>query len=130
MILAYGNVNLGKSKAAEAAQAMLGLSSEFTLKKTTDKQAVRVASMSTLGFLIDDPSSPSEFSEKVLIHFGKGALTSCTSSYKPRCSFIATLNNECLEDFASLPKRYVSYLAALQYFSKLFFMHAGILLEQ
>ncbi len=33
VILAYGNVNLGKSKAAEAAQAMLGLSSEFTLKK-------------------------------------------------------------------------------------------------
>ena len=74
-------------------------------KKTTDKQAIRVASMSTLGFIIDDPSSPNEFSEKVLIHFGKGALTSCTSSYKPRCSFIATLNYECLEAFASLPKR-------------------------
>ncbi len=102
MALAYGNISLGKS---EAARAMLGLSNEFRITKVTDRQALRIASQSTLGFTIDDPSSPQEFAEKVLIHFERGALSSCTSSYQPRCTFTVTLNMECLEAFASMPKR-------------------------
>lgn len=72
----------------------------------TDKQAVRLASLSTLGFVIDDPSVPSEFSEKVLAHFEKGVMMSCASSYQPRSTFTVTLNMKCFEAFAALPKRY------------------------
>lgn len=100
MALGFGNISLGKSKAA---QAMLGLSKEFRITKVTDKQAMRIATQSTLGFSIDDPS-PLEFAEKVLIYFERGALTSCASSFRPRCTFMVTLNMECLEAFACMPK--------------------------
>lgn len=108
--VAYGNVSLGKSKAVEAAQAMIGLSKDFRITKITDRQAMRISSQSTLGFTIDDPSSPIEFAEKVLIYFEKGALTSCTTSYQPRCTFTVTLNNECLEAFAAMPKRLIKII--------------------
>lgn len=103
--LAYGRVSLGKTKAAEAAQSILGLQNFFKVSKITDKQAARLSSLSTLGFLIDDPSSPREFDEKVLSHFERGTIMSCASSYQPRCTFTVTLNMKCLEAFASLPKR-------------------------
>lgn len=103
--LAFGRVSLGKTKAAEAAQSLLGLCKNFRVSKITDKQAARLTSMSTLGFLIDDPSSPTEFCEKVLTHFEKGVITSCAASYEPRCTFMATLNMNCLEALADMPKR-------------------------
>lgn len=103
--LAFGNVSLGKTRAAEAAQSILGLSKTFRVMKITDKQANRLASLSTLGFLLDDPSSPSEFAEKVLIHFSKGGDTSCLASYEPKCTFIATLNLKCFQAFASMSSR-------------------------
>jgi hypothetical protein len=101
----YGSISLGKSRAVQAAQAMLGLSRKFRITKITDKQALRIAEQSTLGFTIDDPSSPLEFAEKVLMYFERGTLTSCKSSYRPRSTFTVTLNMECLEKFACMPKR-------------------------
>ncbi len=103
--IAFGKVSLGKTKAAEAAQSIFGLCSTFRVSKITDKQAAKLASQSTLGFLIDDPSSPSEFCEKVLTHFEKGVTMSCTSQYRPRCTFTITMNMNCFEAFAALPKR-------------------------
>lgn len=103
--LAFGKISMGKTKAAEAAHSLLGLPKNFRVSKITDKQAARLTAQCTLGFVIDDPSSPAEFAEKVLIHFEKGVLTSCASSYQPRCTFMVTLNMECIEAFASMPKR-------------------------
>lgn len=103
--LGYGNISLGKSRAAQAAQAILGLSEQFKITKVTDKQAMRIAEQSTLGFTIDDPSSPQEFAEKVLIYFERGALLSCMSCFRPRCTFTVTLNMDCFEKFACMPKR-------------------------
>lgn len=103
--LAFGKVCLGKTKAAEAAQSILGLCKGFRPSKITDKHATRLSVLSTLGFLIDDPSMPSEFCEKILLHFDKGLSSSCASSYEPRCTFTTTLNMKCFEAFAALPKR-------------------------
>ena len=103
--LAFGGVSLGKTKATEAAQSILGLSKTFRPTKITDKQATRLSSLSTLGFVIDDPSMPNEFCEKVLAHFEKGMIMSCAASYQPRCTFTVTLNMKCFETFAALPKR-------------------------
>jgi len=103
--LVYGNISLGKTKAVEAAQSIFGMCSKFRMSKTTDKQATRLASQSSLGFLLDDPSNPGEFSEKVLIHFEKGHVMSCVASYQPRCTFMATLNMECFKLFSAMPKR-------------------------
>ena len=105
--IAYGEVGLGKSQAAYAAQSLLGLSKKFRVTKITDKQTARLASRSSLGFVIDDPSSPSEFAEKVLLHFEQGSSDSCSADYEPRCTFMVTLNMECLEAFTRMPKRYI-----------------------
>ena len=104
--LAFGNISLGKTRAAEAAHSILGLAKTFRVNKITDKQANRLVSLSTLGFLLDDPSSPGEFAEKVLIHFAKGSDSSCSAYYEPKCTFTATLNMKCFEAFAAMPKRY------------------------
>jgi hypothetical protein len=105
--LAFGKVCLGKSKAAEAAQSIMGLCKGFRPSKITDKQATRLSVLSTLGFVIDDPTAPKEFCEKVLLHFDKGLSSSCASDYEPKCTFTVTLNIKCFEAFAALPKRYV-----------------------
>lgn len=105
--LAFGHVSLGKSCAASAAQSIIGLSSKYRIAKISDRQASKVASLSTLGFLLDDPSSPSEFAEKVLLHFEKGIQTTCAATYQPRCTFMVTMNMDCMEAFASMPKRWL-----------------------
>lgn len=110
-MLAYGKVSLGKTKAAEAAQAIFGLPKSFRPTRITDKQAAKLASFNNLGFIIDDPSSPNEFSEKVLSHFEKGVVMSCASTYLPQCTFMVTMNMKCFEAFAALPKRYVLLLS-------------------
>lgn len=61
--LAFGSVCLGKTRAAEAAHSIVGLSKSFRASKITDKQANRLSSLSTMGYLLDDPSSPNEFAE-------------------------------------------------------------------
>lgn len=47
--LAFGNVSLGKTRAAEAAHSILGLSKLFRISKITDKQANRLSCLSTQG---------------------------------------------------------------------------------
>lgn len=106
--LAFGKVCLGKTKAAEAAQSILGLCKGFRPSKITDTHAARLSVLSTMGFVLDDPSMPTEFCEKIRLHFDKGLSSSCSSSYEPKCTFTITLNMKCFEAFAALPKRYVS----------------------
>lgn len=103
--LIYGEVSLGKTRAAEAAHSLLGINKKFKVNKITDKQASRLAALSTLGLIIDDPTTATEFNEKVLTYFNKGLVTSCSGTYEPRCTFMATLNMECMREFAEMPKR-------------------------
>lgn len=105
--IAFGEVGLGKSQCAEAAQSMLGLPSRYRPSKITDAQATKFATQTTLGFVIDDPSDASEIAEKYLIYFEKGMRASSASTIEPKCTFITTMNMNCLESLARMPKRYI-----------------------
>ena len=104
--IAYGDIGLGKSLCAEAAQSMLGLPSQYRPSKITDTQATKFATQTTLGFVIDDPSDANEIAEKYLVYFEKGTRSSSSSTMEPKCTFITTMNMKCFESLARMPKRY------------------------
>lgn len=104
--IAYGDVGLGKSLCAEAAQSMLGLPNQYRPSKITDAQATKFSTQTTLGFVIDDPTDANEIAEKYLVYFEKGARSSSSSTMEPKCTFITTMNLNCLESLARMPKRY------------------------
>lgn len=56
--IAFGEVGLGKSQCAEAAQSILGLTSQYRSSKITNARPTKFA---TLGLIIDDPSMQVRF---------------------------------------------------------------------
>ena len=96
---------LGKSRAVQAAQSMLGLPKSYHPSKITDTQGIKLASQMTLDFAIEDPSKTSDVAEKILIFFEKGSMVSHAGTYEPMCTFLMTMNLECMDSLASLPNR-------------------------
>ena len=103
--LIYGPIGLGKSMAAEAAQSMLGLPKVYRPSKITDVFATKFATQTTLGFVIEDPSDPAQIAEKILIYFEKGTYSSSSSSLSPRCTFMTTMNANCISSLSRMHKR-------------------------
>ncbi len=54
--IACGDVSLGKSGASDAALSLLGVQETNKVKSTTDTQALKSATKTTLGLIIDDPT--------------------------------------------------------------------------
>ena len=98
----FGDVSQGKSTATKAALSMIGTQESHFLTSVSDNRSYMLTSTTTMGIVIDDPSDIKEISEKILIHYERGTVTTCKSSYKPRCTFITSMNKEVLE---SLPPR-------------------------
>ena len=111
--IAHGNVSLGKSMSTEAALSLLGVQGKNkvksitdtqAMKSITDTQAMKSASKTTLGFIIDDPSKPSEIAEKLLDHFERATRASKDT---PRTTFLTSVNMTCLENLGEMDARYV-----------------------
>lgn len=103
----FGDISQGKSTATKAALSMIGTQNSHFLTSVSDNKSYKFTSTTTMGIVIDDPSDVKEISEKILIHFERGTAASCKFSYKPRCTFITSINKECLDKLASLPPRLV-----------------------
>ena len=101
----FGQVGLGKSKAVEAAQSMMGLPKIYRPSKITDVFATRFATQTTLGYVIEDPSDPGQIAEKILVNFEKGTYLSSSSSLNPRCTFMTTMNMNCIASLSNMHKR-------------------------
>lgn len=106
----FGDVSTGKSKATRASLALLGMEDANLLHSVSDTKAMKVTAKSTTGIVIDDPSDHSQIAEKILHQFEHGKSTTCSATYTPRCTFITSVNKECLERLASLPPRQVMLL--------------------
>lgn len=87
-VVAFGDVSLGKSKATEAAQSLLGLPRSYRPSKITDTQGIKLASQTTMGYMIDDPSDVNDVAEKILVYFEKGSYVSRAGTYEPKCTFL------------------------------------------
>ena len=87
--------------------SLLGIQDSGIIRQTTsDLVFADMSSRSTMGFGLDDPSSISILSEKILNHFeGKQVISSCRQ-YKPACTFSASVNFPCLRKLATMD-RYV-----------------------
>ena len=101
----FGDVSQGKSTATKAALSMVGTQDSHFLTSVSDNRSYKLTSTTTMGIVIDDPSDIKEITEKILIHFERGTVTTCKSSHKPRCTFITSVNHEILNKLASLPPR-------------------------
>ena len=80
----FGKIQCGKSRAQECAASLLGIRDSAIISQTTsDLVFADMSSRSTLGFGLDDPSSVSILSEKILNHFEGIQVISSSKQYKP-----------------------------------------------
>ncbi len=100
----FGDIGHGKSRACRAALSTLGVQHANCVSKISDVQSLRRASTTTLGLMIDDPTSANEVSRKILLHFECGTSESCQAIHKPRTTFITTVNQGCLNGIAKEPR--------------------------
>lgn len=90
----------------ERALSLLGVQNANFINTLSDHKATRVTSQTTLGIVIDDPTKAEEISRKILHHFDKGKSSTCAATYTPRCTFMTTLNQQCLDEVVAMPPRY------------------------
>ena len=70
-----------------------------------------MTSQTTLGIIIDDQTKAEEVAHQILDHFDKGkSSTSCAATYTPHCTFLTTLNQQCLDELVAMPPRYMHAL--------------------
>ncbi len=70
-------------------------------QSTSDLVFSHLASQSTLGFVLDDPSNVSILSEKILNHFEGKAVVSFSKNKRPACTFTASINLPCRKKLAA-----------------------------
>ena len=105
--IAVGNVSLGKTLSAEAALSLLGMHNASKVKMITNVQALKFGSLTSLGMIIDDPTQPSEVTEKLLFHFDRGTRATASSFDVPCTTFLTSMNNyTCLQALSSMDARY------------------------
>ena len=98
--IVYGEVQCGKSEATKATLATTGTVDGNFFTMISDARAFAYTSQTTLGIVIDDPSDLKEISKKLLYHFSKANATTMHYSYKPRTTFISSMNVETLDKLA------------------------------
>ncbi|XP_064407563.1 uncharacterized protein LOC135352321 [Halichondria panicea] len=106
--IAVGNVSLGKTRSAEAALSLVGMDTVSKVKSITDVKAIKFGSLTSLGMIIDDPSQPSQVSEKLLFHFDRGTRATTTSFDAPKTTFLTSMNTTCLQALSSMDPRYIT----------------------
>ena len=105
-IVLVGNVNVGKSLMTSAALSTVGIHKCNILSSISDSKSCQMTMKTTLGFVIDDPTDPSEIAEKILYHYDMGKSSNDRGTYTPRCTFITSINKEVLQKLSSMPSKY------------------------
>ena len=108
--IAFGDVSLGKSCATTIPLALLGVHNTIVLKQISNTKAALRTSSTSLGIVIDDPTDPVEISEKIMQHFGKGNVEVLYSKYKPKRTFISSMNEGCLRRLSKEQRYNLMYL--------------------
>lgn len=93
----FGKINCGKSKATKAALSMLGIQDCNYITYSTESKMRSLTSKTTLGVVLDDPKDANELSQKILYHFNLAKACSQTTTVLPKCTFIASMNFDCLD---------------------------------
>ena len=96
---------MGKSKVTTAALSLLGVERANFISTISDRKATRLSSQTTLGIVIDDPTKADQIMHKILHHFDQGKSATCAATYTPRCTFLTSVNQQCLDELTSLPPR-------------------------
>lgn len=97
-----GKVNAGKSTACRATLSMLGIHESNFISSITDSKAKALTSSTTLGVVFDDPKDASDIADKILHHFDMGKACSQNATYEPHCTFITSLNDDCLSKLTKM----------------------------
>jgi hypothetical protein len=111
----FGKVNAGKSKATKAALSMLGIQECNYIGYATDSKTRSITSQTTLGVVFDDPKDANEISDKILYHFDMAKSCSQAATTVPRCTFLTSMNLDCLHKVLHLHPKYLSRVVLIPF---------------
>lgn len=104
MPAALGEPDSGKSTACKLALAATGGWRKNFFASVTEKVTGKVASQTTMGFVIDDPTRPQDVGEAAKKFFNDGSNINCRTDWSPKCCPLFSINNHVL-DWLSKPER-------------------------
>lgn len=99
--IAYGPIQCGKSKATRVALSLMGVSAPNFFTNISDCKAFEYTSQTTLGMVLDDPEDLKQVSKKLTYHFQKSSAATKMYCYKPRTTFITSMNEHMLLKIAA-----------------------------
>ena len=88
----FGDVQCGKSEATRAALSTTGMVNANFFSHISDSRVYAYSAQTTLGVVIDDPKDVQEVEKKITYHFQRANAATMSYSYKPRTTFITSLN--------------------------------------
>ncbi|XP_068737683.1 uncharacterized protein [Montipora capricornis] len=101
---ALGQPDSGKSTACKLALAATGGWRNNFFASVSEKVVGKVASQTTMGFVVDDPSKPKDVGEAAKIFFNDGTNINCHGDWSPKCCPLFSINNHVI-DWLSKPDR-------------------------
>ena len=104
----FGPVNVGKSKVTKAALSLLGVDHCNFITYASNSKTRKITMETTLGITYDDPKEPNEIAEKILHHFDFGKSCNTASTTQARCTFITSLNEDCLMKLSKSHPKYTN----------------------
>ena len=90
----FGDVQCGKSEATKAALSTTGMMNANFFSHISDSRVFAYSSQTTLGVVLDDPKDVHEVEKKITYHFQRANAATMSYSYKPRTTFITSLNEQ------------------------------------
>ena len=85
----YVDVQCGKSTASRVCLSLTGTQESHFLGGCPDVTFIRATTQTTLGLVLDDPSSHTAISEKIMLLFEGKTIEQNTVALRPRTSFMA-----------------------------------------
>ena len=107
----YGDVQCGKSTATKVCLSLMSRQESHFLGRCPDVTFVRATTQTTLGLVLDDPTSHTAISEKIMLLFEGKTIEQNSIAFRPRTSFMTSINMPCFNKLAK-HHRYV-YLCAV-----------------
>lgn len=104
----YGDVQCGKSTATKVCLSLTGTQDSHFLGRCADVTFVRATTQTTLGLVLDDPTSHNAITEKVMLLFEGKTIEQNGVALRPRTSFMTSINMPCFRNLAK-HHRYVSH---------------------
>ena len=91
-VLLYGDVNTGKTTSLKCAMSIVGQHQGHVYSSLSDAFFAKLASATTLGFGLDDPTDPRSLGELLLGFYTRCYRGRCSNEIEPKCGTLVSVN--------------------------------------